>query len=56
MPVNAPGLLAGAATFAILLQMSWATFAFAVGLSLVASAIPYLMVLRRRRKQLQLIE
>lgn len=49
-------LLAGAATFAILLQMSWATFALAVALSVGASAIPYLMVLRRRRKRLQLIE
>ncbi len=49
-------LLAGAASFAILLPMSWVSSTFAGFLSLGASACPYLMVLRRRSKRLRLIE
>ncbi|MBK5292931.1 MAG: type II secretion system F family protein [Acidobacteriia bacterium] len=45
-------LLAGAATFAILHQMSWIPGLVSVAAALAAAAAPYFMVLRRRQKNL----
>ncbi len=49
-------MLAGAATFAVLWKMSWASTYLVLGFSLAAAAGPYLMVLRRRSKRLTKIE
>lgn len=49
-------MLAGAATFAILWKMSWASTYAVLAVSCAAASGPYLMVLRRRAKRLAKIE